>query len=221
MVAIGTRLAATILIVFEDEEAYYRYVNHFYPSDGAFAFSSGMHIAGGCGHFVTTKADLRAIEPIIAHELTHSCLSHLPIPAWLNEGLAVNTEHRLVPPPRPSISPQQMHVMHRAFWGDAEIQQFWSGKSFLRPDDGTMLSYELARILVAQLSGDWPTFCAFVRDANLQDSGAAAALEHLHMDLGVAVGALLERESGVAWRPDPETWDEHPERGAFRWVRHI
>ena len=61
------------------------------------------------------------------------------------------------------------------FWGADEIQQFWSGKSFLRPDDGNMLSYDLARILVDQLSADWPRFATFVNDANLEDAGAGAA----------------------------------------------
>ncbi|MCZ8254361.1 MAG: hypothetical protein O9327_01605, partial [Polaromonas sp.] len=141
-----------ILIVFDDEDTYYRYVSHYYPEAGEFAGSSGMYINFGCGHFATVKADLRAIEPVIAHELTHSCVSHLPIPAWLNEGLAVNTEHRLSPPGPSVFTPRQMHEKHRQFWGEAEIQEFWSGKSFLRNDDANMLSYDLARIIVAQLS---------------------------------------------------------------------
>ena len=111
-----------ILIVFDDEDIYYRYVSHYYPEAGEFAGSSGMYINSGCGHFVTVKADLRAIEPVIAHELTHSCVSHLPIPAWLNEGLAVNTEHRLSPSGPSVFTPRQMHEKHRQFWGETEIQ---------------------------------------------------------------------------------------------------
>ena len=206
-----------ILIVFDDAEGYYRYVSHYYPEAGEFAASSGMHIDAGCGHFVTVKADLRAIEPIIAHEMTHACLGHLPIPAWLNEGLAVNTEHRLSPlPGAPLHTPQQMHAQHLAFWGAAEIQQFWSGKSFLRNDEGNLLSYELARILVEQLSADWPRFRAFACAAQLDDGGAAAAAEHLQLDLGALAGALLEqREPFTDWSPQPALWHEAPERGAF------
>ena len=52
-----------ILVIFDDEDSYYRYVTHYYP-EGEFAASSGMHLDAGCGHFVTFKAqDLRAIEP--------------------------------------------------------------------------------------------------------------------------------------------------------------
>lgn len=204
-----------ILIVFDDDDAYYRYVSQYYPSAGEFAGSGGMYINAGCGHFATFKSDLRVIEPTIAHEMTHGCLGHLPIPAWLNEGLAVNTEHRLCPPGPPMFTPQQMHDKHRAFWGDAEIQEFWSGKSFLRNDDGNLLSYDLARILVSQLSGDWSSFRSFVLHASASDAGAAAAAEHLNLELGAAVSVLLERGPTNAWSPIPDAWQEAPERGAF------
>lgn len=204
-----------ILIVFDDDDAYYRYVSQYYPDAGEFAASGGMYINAGCGHFATVKSDLQAIEPTIAHEMTHGCLSHLPIPAWLNEGLAVNTEQRLCSSGAPMFSPRQMHAKHLAFWGDEEIQQFWSGKSFLRNDDGNLLSYDLARILVAQLSADWPSFRSFVLHASAADAGAAAAAEHLHLDLGAAAGALLERDAATAWRPNPGAWHDAPERGAF------
>jgi hypothetical protein len=202
-----------LLIVFDDEDTYYRYVSHYYPEAGEFAGSSGMYINAGCGHFVTAKADMRLIEPIIAHELTHSCVSHLPIPAWLNEGLAVNTE--LSPPGPALLTPQQMHDKHLRFWGAAEIQEFWSGKSFLRNDDGNMLSYDLARIVVAQLGSDWERFRSFVLAADLADAGAAAAEEHLGLELGAVVCALLERESDPAWMPNPGLWQAAPEHGAF------
>lgn len=204
-----------ILIVFDDEDAYYRYVSQYYPEAGEFAASSGMYINAGCGHFATVKSDLQAIEPVIAHEMTHGCLSHLPIPAWLNEGLAVNTEQRLCSVGAPLFSPAEMHAKHRAFWGDAEIQEFWSGKSFLRNDDGNMLSYDLARILVAQLSTDWPSFRTFVLNANAADAGAAAAAGHLDLDLGTAASVLLDKEPTAAWSPLPSAWHEAPERGAF------
>lgn len=205
----------TILVVFDDHDAYYRYVSRFYPESGEFAMSGGMHIHAGCSHFVTVKDDLHAIEPVIAHELVHALVSHLPIPAWLNEGLAVNTEARLSPSGRPLHSPQEMHAKHLGFWGADEIQEFWSGKSFLRPDDGNLLSYDLARILVDQLSGDWPRFAAFVNDAHLKDAGAEAAIAHFDLDLGAAARALLEQAPDAAWHPAPTNWIEAPERGAF------
>lgn len=204
-----------ILIVFDDEETYYRYVSRYYPDAGEFATSGGMHIHDGCSHFVTVKADLRSVEPVIAHEMTHGCLSHLPIPAWLNEGLAVNTEQRLSPPPPARFTPAQMHQQHLKFWGEEEIQEFWSGKSFLRNDDGNLLSYDLARILVSHFAADWNVFAPFVRSASVDDAGQAAAREHLGIELGAAVCAILEREPSPGWSPAPERWLTVPERGAF------
>lgn len=206
-----------ILIVFDDEETYYRYVAHYYPEAGEYAFSSGMYINHGCGHFVTIKADLATIEPVIAHELTHACLAHLPIPAWLNEGLAVNTERRLCPAAHHMGNAPQMHARHKAFWGAPEIQEFWSGQSFLRQDEGHELSYDLARILVSQLSDDWSSFRAFALNANLADAASASARQHLSLELGDAVCALLERSPDPAWAPRPDLWLNAPEHGAFRY----
>lgn len=205
-----------ILVVFDDDDAYYQYVAHSYPEAGEFAGSGGMYINAGCGHFVTVKADLRAIEPVIAHELTHACLSHLPIPAWLNEGIAVNTERRLCPPPSSAgTTPQQMHARHQKFWGPEEIQQFWSGKSFLRADEGNELSYDLARIIVSQFGAEWDRFRPFVLFAHAEDGGASAAAEHLGVHLGDAVSTLLEQKPSAHWDPNPAAWIGAPERGAF------
>ena len=205
-----------ILIVFDDDETYYRYISHFYGNEGEFAASGGMFIDDGCGHFVTMKSDLRIVEPTIVHEMTHSCLSRLPIPAWLNEGLAVNTERRLSPPQAPELlTPRQVHAKHKAFWDAGKIQEFWSGKSWLRTDDGNMLSYDLARILVTEFASDWEPFKRFALQAHMSDAGYSSAREHLGIDLGVAVCAVLELEPHAAWKPQPEAWHDPPERGAF------
>lgn len=214
-IAVLPRWGQNILLVVDDHDTYYRYVSRYYEEDGEFAGSSGMHINAGCSHYVAIKADLRSIEPVIAHEMTHGLLGHLPIPAWLNEGIAVNTEQRLCPPLALLHTPQEMHEKHLHFWGEGEIQEFWSGKSFRRVDDGNMLSYDLGRILVSQFSADWERFRAFVLAADLNDAGAAAAREHLGVDLGAAVAALFERD-GVDWGPEPSLWQDAPEKGAFR-----
>jgi len=192
-----------ILIVFATEEQYYDYVSHCYPATGEFAFSSGMFIAEGCAHFVTVQSDLRAVEPVIAHEMTHACLAHLPIPLWLNEGLAVNTEHRLAGSQAAAHTAQEMRAKHLAFWGPEEIRAFWSGASFSRTDDGNMLSYDLARILVAEFAKDWPRFRQFVLEANWQDAGAEAARRHLGASLGSYAAALLEKEHPDEFEPVP------------------
>ncbi|MDR2016401.1 MAG: hypothetical protein LBP90_02165 [Burkholderiales bacterium] len=191
-----------VLIKFDDQDAYYRYVFHYHPESGEFAHSSGMHINTGCSHFVMVKDDLSVIEPIIVHEMTHACLSHLYLlPLWINEGLAVNVERRLARQGVPLSTPQQMQEKHMRFWGDAEIQEFWSGKSFYRPGDASELSYDLARILVEQLARDWDQFRPFVLAADWRDGGASAAREILGISLGEWVASMFEKENAEAFEP--------------------
>ena len=208
-----------ILLIFDDQDTYYRYASNHYPDEGEFALSSGMYLSNGCGHFIMVKDELLAIEPTIVHELTHACLSHLPIPAWLNEGLAVNTEHRFYPKAngshRGGHDAMRQHRRHQAFWGAPEIQQFWSGDSFTRTDEGNELSYDLASILTTRFAADWARLTAFANAAHLEDGGAQAAQDHLGVSLGRVVCALLEIEYADAFEPDPNSWLAEPQRGAF------
>lgn len=197
----------SVLLVLDDEDDYYRYVSLYEPPDSELPFSSGVFIHAGCPHFVARRSALAAIEPVIAHELTHSAVAHLDLPLWLNEGLAVNTEQRLTGVPVHALGePQQRHRQHQAFWGAEEIQQFWSGESFRRTDEGTALSYDLARILVEQMARNWGAFAHFVRQARRADAGAQAAREAMAIDLGGYVGALLEAAPAPHWAPDPSRW---------------
>lgn len=204
-----------VVIVFEDNDAYYDYVSHYYPDDGEYAMSSGMFIKAGYGHFVMPLEGIDQMEPTIAHELTHCLLQHLPIPAWLNEGLAVNTEHTLFPqlaaPAAQMYFPHEIAAQHAAYWDAASIQTFWSGKSFLLADDGNRLSYDLARKITALAAGDEAGFRAFVAAARMDDAGLGA--EH---HLGYPIQHLLEAVLGEGeWSPRPDTWWQGVERGQF------
>ncbi len=193
----------SILLVLHNEDAYYDYLAAHCPDDGEFAKSGGCFINAGCPHFVV---DLSTIEPVIAHEMTHSAVSHLRLPRWLDEGLAVNTEQRLTGVPQLLLTPRELRVKHLEYWGATEMQEFWSGDSFFRMDDGNLLSYELARILVAHLSADWDRFKVFVANAQSSDAGALAARDCLALELGALVCALLEQPATPEWEPDPPQW---------------
>ncbi len=202
-----------ILLVFDDQDSYYRY-HALYGPAGDSSLSGGCFVDAGCGHFVTRKADdLMAIEPVIAHELTHANLAHLPLPLWLNEGLAVNTEQRLAPRQRQPYAGRsidmQLRARHQRFWGDAELQQFWNGQSFARQDEGNELSYDLARILVKELGRDWPQLRDFALAADARDGGEAAAQTHLQLSLGELAGRLLQKDDSLnpAWAPQPARWN--------------
>ncbi len=191
----------SVVLVMDDEEAYYAYVSIYGSADGEQAFSGGCFIDAGCPHFVVRRDALSHVEPVIVHELTHSALSHLRLPLWVDEGLAVNTQHRFTGARRGPDTPQEMHARHVAFWNDETIQQFWTGASFRRADEGNALSYDLARIIVAQLGRAWPAFERFAQAARRSDAGAASARQHLGIDLGAYVSLLCEREPSPAWQP--------------------
>ena len=201
------------LLIFDGEDRYYQYVSNYYSKDGEYALSGGMFLQHGYGHFVFVESEISAMEPTIAHELTHCMVQHLSLPAWLNEGIAVNTEQRLCPPPgRPLFTPEEMREKHVAFWNEATIQEFWSGKSWLRPDEGNMLSYDLAKILVGLAAEDFDAFRAFANAADVADSADVAALKHL----GYPVKNFAEAVLGEGpWEPKPELWKDGVERGQF------
>lgn len=191
-----------ILIVFEDAESYYRYVSFFYPEAAMHGLGRGIYIRAGIGHFVTVKADLYAIQSVMAHEMTRNCLMHLPLPLWLNAGIAANTERQLVNKKScGGCGSQQLHHRLLAYWDESEIQNFWSGASFQRGGESLQLSHELARIMVELLAKDWQPFKEFVINAHAEDAGTAAARAHLDLDLGELVCALLERDNFPGWSP--------------------
>jgi hypothetical protein len=175
-----------------------------------------MFIQHGYGHFVFRSSSVNTMEPTIAHELTHCLLAPLPIPAWLNEGTAVNMQHQLSPhyvDPRQRGSMLHEAVRDRAeFWNTETIQQFWSGKSFMRPDKGSALSYDLAEELTKLIARDYDRYRAFMNSANREDAGVGAAASTLGFTLGNLATAVLGEG---AWEPDPARWQEGTERGQF------
>jgi hypothetical protein len=193
-----------VVIIFDTPDKYYSYISYFYPEEGEFAFSGGVYVDTGYVHFALPYRKISEAERTVAHELTHACLGHLPIPSWLNEGIAVTMDRHIVPN-HPLVDDSEMMERHGKFWGEAEIQQFWSGDSFTRPDEGCELSYHLARLTVGALSHDYTRFKEYVLLAHQKDGGQAAAQEVL----GGSLGDLMEQFLGPGnWEPNPEKWPE-------------
>lgn len=202
-----------VVLVFHDDDAYYRYISHYSQGteESPEGFSSGMFIHAGYGHFVFAQGPFESMEAVVVHELTHCVVAHLDIPAWLNEGLAVNTEKRFKPAP-PRYRPQEREYLFAKFWNEATIQEFWSGKSFMRPDDGQPLSYELAQVLVSLIARDYEALRRFCVAAKREDGGEAAAdgcLGHTLAELAAAVLGPGE------WAPRPQAWAAGTEKGQF------
>ena len=185
-----------VIMLFHSQEAYYAYTSHFYQ-EGVHPLSSGVFLNAEYGHTAIPFYDLSETEATIAHELTHCYLRDLPIPLWLDEGLAVTIENDICSN-RPLRMDAERMAEHNGFWNKDTIQEFWSGESFARVDEGNGLSYELARYCIRALAHELTPFIEFTRHANFADGGEAAAVEVF----GGSLGGLIEQFFGPGdWSP--------------------
>jgi hypothetical protein len=184
-----------VLLLFSDPDDYFAYISYYYH-EGSHALSGGVFIRRGYAHIAFPYVNALFAEHVVAHELVHNLLCHLPIPLWLNEGLATSIESQVVR--QPHIVDRELVDRHCAHWKEANIQTFWAGKSFDVPGEESQLSYSLSQILVKLLSEKGTPFIEFVRHADWRDAGQDAALNFLAQDLGEVLGEFLGPGN---WRP--------------------
>jgi hypothetical protein len=185
-----------VVLLFATQDAYYEYSAFFYP-DGEHPLSAGVFLNAEYGHVAIPFHDIPETEATLAHELTHSYVRSLPLPLWLNEGLAVTLENEICGN-RPLRMDAERLAEHYAFWSEETIQEFWSGRSFGRTDEGIDLSYELARYCVRALAHDPEPFIQFAKNATFEDGGEAAAVAVF----GGSLGGLIEQFFGPGpWAP--------------------
>lgn len=192
------------VIVTQDLETYYAYIAGYMPEDEN-ALSGGMYLNHGYGHFIFTYLDMGQAEAVLAHELTHSLVAHLPIPAWLNEGVAQLCEQAATG--RDHANYEDIRDTLGTYWTSETIQDLWSGRGFNRQDEGQLQSYHLSKVLTHMLTGDRARFLAFLHEAHYSDAGAAALLKHFDVSLEALVSDYLGE--GV-WAPLLPTTDTLP-----------
>jgi hypothetical protein len=180
------------IIALSQADDYYKLISAFFE-EGTYGLSSGLFVRRGVGFFIFPNEEMWALEAVIAHELLHAVVTHLPIPAWLNEGLAVNAEFRygnrvMDPRRRDDLVPH-----HHAYWDEAKLQDFLSGELFSSATEGQELSYDLARQMVLGLSNDWSHMKDFILAAHYEDAGEAAAIKVFGLSLAIP----LEVSTGV------------------------
>jgi hypothetical protein len=194
------------LLVIEDKAEYYDYVSQLYPDSGEFGLSAGMFVNAGYPHIVVLGSERTEQDHTLAHELTHALVHHLPLPVWLNEGIAVTMEHQIFGVPF-GLTPEDTNE-HRDFWNEDSVQEFWSGAAFFRADEGQRLAYQMAELCVKTLAGDARAFREFANSAHMDDGGEAAA----HEVFGRSVGELFNGFLGAGdFTPRPEAWSEPTE----------
>ena len=192
-----------VALIFDDGDDYLRYLAGFDTREGEIGLSSGVFLGRGYGHLAMPFVHYDGAERTIAHEMTHALVDHLPLPLWLNEGLATNMEDQLTFG-RNLLGTPEERAKHGRFWGEEEVQQFWSGESFGRADEGQELSYELAQLAVKNLSQDYDDFVRFVEQVHYRDAGEEAAQAVYEGSLG----NLMAHYFGEGdWVPNPELWN--------------
>lgn len=190
-----------VVLMFTSLDDYYGYLHHYYP-DGESPMSGGVCLASdGYVHFAFPTTDYSSYRTVLVHELTHGCLSHLPIPAWLNEALAMRMEQVICGSETFHLD-QEIYGRHTSYWNAETIQQFWSGESWEIPGDGFELSYNLAQILWRKIESDLgappEALLQFIADAHYDDGGEAAFNEIFELSLGDLVMDFLGEGS---WAP--------------------
>jgi len=193
-----------VVLLFDNIDHYYSYIFHFYSDDREYGLSAGVYLNNGYGHFAIPHQELNYVESTASHEMTHALVSHLPIPAWLNEGMAVSIEN-LLTGSAPLEMNNEIFAEHQSFWGEEEIQEFWSGDAFSRSDEGQKLSYHLAQFAVNALSKDYDSFVEFANKAHYSDGGESAAKEVYEGSLGNLISQFFGEGE---WGPKSETWPE-------------
>jgi hypothetical protein len=186
-----TRLGKNVIMAFDTDQTYYRYISASYADKGEYGLSGGMQIRDGYNHLAFPIVDMSFSEHTLVHELAHACLAHRKLPLWLDEALAMHAEEYVLRDHFHASDVCELADKHRSFWGEEELRQFWSGESFSRPDQGSTLSYSLARILLNLVSDNKRKFWRFVLDANVADSGNASAEKHLGKGLNLIVAQFL------------------------------
>lgn len=194
------------ILVFDDADTYARYLRHYFPDVSEYAFPGAMYLDPGHPHFALTGSTMSVAEPVIARELTRLHLAHLPLPTWVEAGLAHTLERMAAPRRCCSSVSCDPRLQLQSDWNEANIQGFWSGRSFHESSHHAALSGELATQLIALLGRDRADFIAFANHADAVDSGAAAAIAHGRTTLSDLTAEVL---GAGDWTPRPHTWQSN------------
>jgi tetratricopeptide (TPR) repeat protein len=146
------------------------------------------------------------------HEITHACLSHLPLPLWLEEGVAQLTEAALSGGMPFALNGEDAAGIRR-YWREHGLRDFWWGTGFHSLDGGQRHSYRLAEILFRLIVGDHRRRLPdFVRHTQADDAGDGAAREFLGRSLADLAAQFLGPGS---WDPVPPDCAAYCRRGVL------
>lgn len=202
--AVDDGLGKHVVFLLSDLDDYYEYVSHFYP-EGEHPMSGGLCIGtDGYIHFAIPVTDYSSYRTVLVHELTHSCLAHLPLPVWLNEAVAMRMEQAICGTQNFFID-HDIYQQHCDHWNEQTIQEFWSGKSWEIQGDSFELSYSLAQILFRKLEVDVNAprqeMMRFITAADSSDGGDLACRTIFNLSVTDLVSDFLGEGN---WAPQLE-----------------
>ncbi len=175
-----------VVVMAPDLDSFTRYLSDYYP-EGEFMMPGGVCLRHGYTHFLIREDNLTAVAPVLAHELTHACVTGIPWPAWVDEAVAQSVEFQICGLNRYELN-REIVERHRRYWTPELMQGFWTGESFHFTDEGSELSYHLARFLLEAVAQNGrPAMMQFLRTAQAED----AAFEAFWNELGVLPSEML------------------------------
>jgi hypothetical protein len=178
-----------VILDFATLEQYYDYVSYFHSPDSHTIASGGMFLGRGYQHIALPPSN--GMQSVLIHELTHNRLSHLRLPLWVEEGIAVTMERRIGGNNQGGLD-RELNRKHRAYWSPETMAAFWNGNSFRNPEgEISHLSYSLAEILIDLMVQEFPNFMDFVGRADRKDAGQEAANETFDVSLNDIAAAFL------------------------------
>ena len=196
-------IGKTAVLILAGEARYRQYVRYYTRDGQPVRNSVACCVFDGDTHIVL--AGLSHFRQAVVHELVHARLAHLPLPAWVHEGIAQHVERLLVVRSKVQ-APEFRRDQQRGQWRLKGIQPFWSGEAFrARRGDREFLAYVLAERVATDMirTGDRDRFTRFLRDANRADAGDQACRTHYGVGLADKLQDLLGQGD---WTPRPETW---------------
>ena len=187
-----------VIVHFPGALPYREFVKASYPAPGITAPAEGVCVDRGVLHVAVYGEAVEWVESVIVHQLVHAYLRHLHLPGWLDEGLAMALEERLL---APGATPRAIALSALGGLPAPELELFWKGSPFVKGHAAGASDSELALALARHvLEASYEKLSAFaIAAVRAPDSGRAAARERIGVNLDAVANRLNDRTSWIPW----------------------
>ncbi len=168
------------VLIFANPHCYNNYIAGFYPEGSVVPMSGGMCITEGYVHVALYEDEWGDLLSVFSHEASHAYVSHLTLPAWMDEAIAMRME-TLVAGREEYQLDRELFERHQALWNWENLERFKSGESWSIAGDLFELSYQLAEILWKKIETNLDAQAfeiqELIKTASWQDAGEKALQE--------------------------------------------